>query len=356
MACMNSPRSVSESYSKSLTGPAVSFLSAWKWVLLYTAAVFLSLPFTRRLMDALESRGLQGLLSFSILFGLLALVVLFFRFFKGHNERPRKMGLTARFFFLFAAFVAAMACMTSFTVERIHFFEYGFLAFLCLDAAGRRKRRGFRRFLHAGAAAVAVGFLDEAIQGLLPNRYYDTRDLLLNLTASGLVLLAIVALSPGMGTSGGNGAPKNASGTTGRILSRKALTPTASDGLALLLLACVGVAFVWIRSIRFDPNLLAGCWERKNPCDIVEVIQIDPSGSISWRDESGGQASGTYEIGGNRLDGPLLQITVKTSAATGDCAWDAGRGRDRYYKVDGQELLFRIEPSHPFRRCGARPF
>lgn len=358
VACTKSPRNHSHSKGlpTSLTGPAVSFLFAWKWVLLYTAAVFLSLPFTRSLMDALESRGLQGLLSFSILFGLLALVVLFFRFFKSHNEQSRKMNLTGRFWVLFAAFVAAMACMTSVTVERIHFFEYGLLAFLCFDAAGRRRRKGFRRFLHAGAAAVAVGFLDEAIQGLLPNRYYDSRDLLLNLTASGLVLLGVLALFPGTGTAGGTGAPKNASGTTGGTLSRKTLTPTASDGLALLLLAGVGLAFVWIRSIRFDPDSLAGCWERRNPCDIVEVIQIDPSGSIFWRDESGGQATGTYEIGGNRLDGPLLRITVKTSAATGDCAWAAGRGRDRYYKIDGQELLFRIEPSHPFQRCGARPF
>ncbi len=307
-------------------------------------------------MDVLESRGLQGLLSLSILLGLLALVVLFFRFFKGNSRQPRRPGLTARFFVLFAAFVAAMVCMTSFTIERIHFFEYGFLAFLCLAAAGRRGRQGFRRLLHAGAAAVAIGFLDEAIQGLLPNRYYDGRDLMLNLTASGLVLLGAIALSPCTGTRGSNGAPKNATGATGSTPSRNVPAPTASDGLALLLLACVGLAFLWIRSIRFDPALLAGCWERENPCGIVETIQIEPSGSIFWHDESGGKATGTYEIGGNRLDGPLLRITVRTAAGSGDCAWASGRGRDRYYKIEEKRLLFRIEPSHPFRRCGARPF
>jgi len=333
----------------------MGFLSAWKWVLLYTVAIFFSLPFTRRLMDALEARNLQGLLSFSILFCLIALAALFFRFLRRNDKDPRQPGLTIGLLVLSAVFLASMVWMTSVTIERIHFFEYGLLAFLCLHAAGRR-HQGFRRFFHAGAAALTIGFLDEVIQGLLPNRYYDSRDLLLNMTASGLVLLGGFALFPGDDRVHGKDAPQNPRGTAGRNPRRDGLAPTPSDKIAVILLVLVVLAFVWIGSVQWDPVLLAGCWERENPCGVDETMQIDPAGLIVWRDQSGAHASGTFEITGNRLDGPQLRITVKAASGSGDCAWAADRGRDRYYRVDERLLLFCVEPSHPFRRCGSQPF
>ena len=355
MACPARHRDSTRGNSRSLTESAMSFLSAWKWVLLYTVAIFMSLPFTRRFMDTLEAHNLQGLLSFSILFCLIALAALFFRFLRRNDGDPRQPGLTIGLLVLSAAFVAAMVWMTSVTIERIHFFEYGLLAFLCLHAAGRR-RQGLRRFFHAGAAALAIGFLDEVIQGLLPNRYYDSRDLLLNMTASGLVLLGGFALSRHHDRAEGKGARQNARSTTGLNPRQENPVSTPSDKIAAILLALVVLAFVWIRSVRWDPVLLAGCWERENPCGVGETILIDPAGSILWRDQSGAHASGTFIIAGNRLDGPQLRITVTAASGSGDCAWSADRGRDRYYRVDERRLLFCIEPSHPFRRCGSQPF
>lgn len=355
MACRVRYQSSCRENPRSLTESAMAFLSTWKWVLLYTVAIFLSLPFTRRFMDGLEAQDLQGLLSLSILFCLMALAALFVRFLKRKDGLPRQPGLTIGLLVLSAAFLAAMVWMTSVTIERIHFFEYGLLAFLCLLAAGRR-HQGFRRFFHAGAAALAIGFLDEVVQGLLPTRYYDSRDLLLNMTASGLVLLGGVALFRYDDGADGKGAPKNATGTKGSDPRRKRLAPTPSDMIAALLLAFVALAFVWIRAVQWDPVLLSGCWERENRCGIGETIQIDPAGSIVWRDQSGAHASGTFEIAGNRLDGPQLRITVTAASGSGDCAWRVDRGRDRYYWVDERMLLFRIEPFHPFWRCESHPF
>lgn len=63
--------------------------------------------------------------------------------------------------------------------EKIHFIEYGLLAYfifraLCFDIQ-KRYAYGLALIL-----TIALGWIDEGIQHLLPNRFYDTRDVLFN--------------------------------------------------------------------------------------------------------------------------------------------------------------------------------
>ena len=75
-------------------------------------------------------------------------------------------------------------------VERIHFIEYGLLSFVLF--------RSFRHFLKVpwnyGAAIMAtigIGVVDELLQGILPNRVYDPRDIWINVWAGGLGMVAV---------------------------------------------------------------------------------------------------------------------------------------------------------------------
>lgn len=82
--------------------------------------------------------------------------------------------------------------------ERIHLLQYGALALLAESAlrarAGADATFGLRSpaAWAAGAFAVAFagGFADEALQGLLPQRYYDLRDVGLNGVSAALALVA----------------------------------------------------------------------------------------------------------------------------------------------------------------------
>ena len=67
-----------------------------------------------------------------------------------------------------------------------------------LEALRERRRHARLPAFTAAPAAVlvtgAAGWLDEAIQGALPNRVYELRDAGLNLAAALLAVLAILAL------------------------------------------------------------------------------------------------------------------------------------------------------------------
>jgi hypothetical protein len=81
--------------------------------------------------------------------------------------------------------------------ERTHLFEYGLVATLIHQALDERRHCG-RRVSAPAALAVAVtallGWGDEDIQALLPNRVYDLRDVGFNALAGMMAIGAIVVL------------------------------------------------------------------------------------------------------------------------------------------------------------------
>jgi VanZ family protein len=80
--------------------------------------------------------------------------------------------------------------------ERIHLLEYGLLGAVLYHAFvlhAQRAGPGRWRWPALGAFVLAttLGWLDEGIQHLLPNRYYDLRDVGLNALAAGMAILLV---------------------------------------------------------------------------------------------------------------------------------------------------------------------
>ncbi|NQT95495.1 MAG: VanZ family protein [Candidatus Omnitrophica bacterium] len=75
------------------------------------------------------------------------------------------------------------------TEEKIHFFEYGLLGFLAYRAFNI-DIKGFRAYIFTFILIFILGWTDEGIQYILPNRYYDLRDVLMN-AGGGLMGLLI---------------------------------------------------------------------------------------------------------------------------------------------------------------------
>jgi VanZ family protein len=71
-------------------------------------------------------------------------------------------------------------------IGRIHLPEYALLAVLAARAFGE----GRRATLGGGAAAAAIGLIDEGVQGVTPGRVFDWWDVALNAAAALLGALA----------------------------------------------------------------------------------------------------------------------------------------------------------------------
>lgn len=75
-------------------------------------------------------------------------------------------------------------------IERVHFIEYGLLSLLVFRAL-RHNIRDRSLYLWSGIVVFCLGFLDEGIQYALPNRVYETKDVIVNGVAGILGLLVI---------------------------------------------------------------------------------------------------------------------------------------------------------------------
>jgi hypothetical protein len=106
---------------------------------------------------------------------------------------------------LCAVVYAVVATRFEVIQERIHLLQYGLVALLFLGALEARASGGAAAFLdatvtapRAAAGAVlltaAAGWIDEAIQGILPNRHYDLRDVGLNALAGAMAVGALAGL------------------------------------------------------------------------------------------------------------------------------------------------------------------
>jgi hypothetical protein len=94
---------------------------------------------------------------------------------------------------------AASALSLSIVQERVHLIEYGAVAWLFLAALEAGERPARVAAAAAFALTAAGGLVDELIQGALPNRHYDTRDVVVNAFAGALAIGAVHLLRAARG-------------------------------------------------------------------------------------------------------------------------------------------------------------
>lgn len=165
-------------------------------------AIYLSLYPLQFLLDALRARGLLAP-TVAACFALVAggVVIWLVR---------RRGGLRA-WLALAVAGTLYLALMTRLEVvqERFHLLEYGALALVLRRALAEsfaRRWRGRALAWRAGGGAILgaalVGWGDELIQALLPNRVYDLRDVGFNALAAALAIGTLAALGAPGGREG----------------------------------------------------------------------------------------------------------------------------------------------------------
>lgn len=153
----------------------------WFWALAVVVAIYSTLGLAGSLAEVLRERNLLPPALLLLMFVTVAAIV-----GSGLKRRPGRreiwvaLGVTA-------VYGMAVLRMGGSIEERTHLFEYGIVAVLIYQALSERARNGGRvpaPAVLALVATVALGWIDEGLQALIPNRVYDNFDVVRNTVAA----------------------------------------------------------------------------------------------------------------------------------------------------------------------------
>lgn len=170
-----------------ISRPARAWLLAAGW----TGLIFLTIPIARPIQALLERRiGPRNYVAVAVAIGACGAVAAVVRLFRAprHGRLARWAWLVG--LGLFSVWVLHRQLQSS--IEAIHFVEYGILGFL-LFRAWRHHVRDPLVYPVSGLGVALVAWLDEFLQWLAPGRFWDYRDIRLNLMA-GFAVLAFIGL------------------------------------------------------------------------------------------------------------------------------------------------------------------
>jgi VanZ family protein len=164
--------------------------SAWLWVILFTIVIYATLPvapvawrvFARRVGNGAEIIVITSLL-------LTAGGVLWLSL---RRAGPIAAGRIALLGAVGAVYLAIIAMVELTPAEKLHFLYYGLLAVLVYRALRLDLGGGSLLVLTVIVVAV-IGLGDEVLQGIIPRRYFEWKDVALN-AVSGLLATALIVI------------------------------------------------------------------------------------------------------------------------------------------------------------------
>lgn len=164
----------------------------WQLLAAGAAAIWGSAYFLQFALDFLRQRDLLRVVLGTV-FGGVALAVA--AELARRRAGPRELAVIAVAAVGYGLFLHRMAVLQ----ERLHLVEYGLVGALALAAFRERwsaATGGRASVWTAGFAAelltIAIGWSDELVQGILPNRVYDLRDVGFNAAAGAMAILTIL--------------------------------------------------------------------------------------------------------------------------------------------------------------------
>ncbi len=310
-------------------------LSRWRWPLLLAGLMLAILPATPSMLASLGDLDLPACPIPSLMavgLGVWAAVILYALRIRPDNRLFRAVMISL----IGVSYAAMFLFLSHFPAERLHLLEYGLLGGLAFRAT--RERSGvLHRGLRVAAFVATVSLLDEALQGVIHDRYYDNKDLLVNFL-SGILGAATFFLA-------GRRSP-----TAGATDYETPQYGRAADTFAAVVLVGVTLGAVILARPPFDERRLAGAWTRMGECGTPEEILFDGKGALHWQDQAGNRARGRYAIGGNRLDGPRLDLVCDWAENRSTCGLQPGFAAKVYITLEEGRFFFDDAPDSPFNR------
>ena len=171
-----------------LTPPRTSRGACWLAVALWSGLIFTTIPLARaieRLVAGSVGRG--AFLAFVLACGAAAAA-----WAVAALQREAQLDVRRGSALAAVAFVYAWGAwsLRDNPEEAVHFVQYGVLGVLAFVALSHRVRDP-SLYASAAGVGVSVGILDEVLQWLTPNRYWDLRDIGLNAAGASLAQLGL---------------------------------------------------------------------------------------------------------------------------------------------------------------------
>jgi len=158
----------------------------WTALLIVLAAIYATLGTAPDIAALLRERvDLTAMMVFLSLVALVVISILFVRRRPGRAEIALAVGIVIVYV------MAWLRIGVASPEERTHLFEYSLVAALVHEALLERRDNGRRVPAPAILALIIslfLGWLDEGIQSLLPNRVYDLMDVAFNALAATMII------------------------------------------------------------------------------------------------------------------------------------------------------------------------
>ena len=170
--------------------PQTTALRAWLAVIVWTAILYVTIPFARQIQRPMRDRWGSSIFTWIVAAaGLIALGFLVKALLRLRHRLTRwNLACLALVILLFA--VWGRSLHRSRPEEALHFVQYGLLGFLLFRAWAVKVRHPLA-YWGSLLSGSLLGTLDEVIQWISPERYFEFRDIFLNAGSTCLVLLGI---------------------------------------------------------------------------------------------------------------------------------------------------------------------
>lgn len=154
----------------------------WLLVFGWVALIYATLP-----LMPLVSRFLREVIPFTLVVNAVLIGIVAGILWRG-LRKTKLLGIVALFCVagVYLYFIMTM----SISEEKIHFIQYGVLGYLLYEAL-RLRLKGWQVYAGAFVLTSVFGATDEGLQYILPGRYYELRDILLNMLSGALALALI---------------------------------------------------------------------------------------------------------------------------------------------------------------------
>ena len=168
----------------------------WRWLIVaaYTLAIYAFLPFGTAFWRFVLNQWGNSInylgLFFVCVLGLYFLIYLIFQ------KHVRQFSVYIAFFVISAGCLAVLRYLCVAGAERFHLLLYGILSAIVFWAL-KLDVKNKRIYIYTAVIGFALGTIDELIQGVLPSRVFDVRDIFMNWLSIGMgELFVIFVLRP----------------------------------------------------------------------------------------------------------------------------------------------------------------
>ena len=168
----------------------------WRWIIvaIYTLAIYAFLPFGTAFWGFVLGQW-GNIINYLGLFFVCVLGA-YFLIYLILQKQVKKVSVYISFFVISISCLAVMKYLCVAGAERFHLLLYGMLSVIVFWAL-KLDIKNKRVYIYTIIVAVSLGTIDEFIQGILPMRVFDLRDILMNWLSSGMgELFVIFVLRP----------------------------------------------------------------------------------------------------------------------------------------------------------------